>query len=681
LISAAGRALRPVDDDGLRLAPLLLLAVAALALAGYRLSGHAGEPAAASSAGRHSAVEEELLEPGVASRFAGWRWIAVVVAVAALAFGAYRMWFSGGSAQGPPETAPVTRVTIVSMIEAAASVESRESADLSFGTAGRVAGVMVALGDRVTAGQTLAVLESGALDNGVLAAEAQLQLARLRLTQMLNGASSAEIAAAEQAVSSARVTRDKTADDLRRLEDGPDAAELAAARARVTNAAAALAESERVRDRLLDGASDAEVAAAEANVAAAAAALSSAERAADDAAANVSAADAKLHSVRLNYCQHAAARAEVCSSTAVPLAQSLVDLLVADAASTSDTDLAADIAALLNANAACVAAAEAATAAAGAVDVAEANLAAAEDALAALLDGPDAVEIQAAEAAVVAAQDGLDAAQAALADLEAGASLEELALASGAVGAADDAVTAAEAKLADLLDGADPDDVAIQRAQIAAAEIAVASARVQQADARLVAPFDGVVAAVNAHAGEYWTPASPAFVLLTPGALRLTLVIGENDRPYVRAGQQGTVTFEALRNQSFGFTIERVGDAPRIEQGVAIYDAEATLDIGDATVRPVPGISGVAEVLIEEKGGVLAIPTRALRRIGKSYVVDVLVDGAIVEREVEPGISDGQFVEVIAGLREGEQVVIRTAASSAPQALPTRERRLPGDIR
>ncbi len=196
-----------------------------------------------------------------------------------------------------------------------------------------------------------------------------------------------------------------------------------------------------------------------------------------------------------------------------------------------------------------------------------------------------------------------------------------------------------------------------------------------------LAPFRGVVAAVNVHPGEYAAPASPAFVLLTPGALRLNLVIGENDRPYVNRGQQGTIMFDAMANQAYAFVIQNMGDAPKIEQGVATYTAEASLIVPAGAVRPVTGMSGVAEVLITEKTDVLAIPTRALRRIGREQVVDVMANGVVEERAVQAGISDGQYVEVISGLDDGEQVVLRAVTQAASQALPTRERLLPGGVR
>lgn len=627
------------------------------------------------------AQEDELLVPVAGGLRRSWRWAALALVLAALGIAAYRLWFSGAAGPTPIETVAVTRATIRSTIEASGSVESQESASLSFALPGRVKQVSAKLGDNVEAGQALAVLESDEQDGAVLTAAANLNLARLKLTQLVNGASPAEIAVAQQAVSGAQAARDKAADDVRKLEEGASAADLESARAAVTKAEAALAESDDALARLRDGAAPAELSGAEAAVQSAIAGVSSAERVLSDAQARVAAAQGGLLSARTTYCLLASARTEVCSSSTVPLTQSTLDLLLSDSSSTGDATLSGDISALLTANAGYLTASESAATASDAVDVARSNLAASHAKLDNLRSGADDTQIRAADAAVVAARDGLSAARSRLADLQDGASPEERAVVRSALTAADDSLAAAQAKLEDLLDGPDADDVALLNAQIGVAEVAVQRAQVEQARARLLAPFRGVVAAVNVHPGEYAAPVSAAFVLLTPGALRLNLVIGENDRPNVGRGQQGTITFEAMPNQPYPFVIQSIGDAPKIEQGLATYIAEAALTLPAGAVRPVTGMSGVAEVLITERTDVLAIPARALRRIGREQVVDVMANGVVEERAVRAGISDGQYIEVISGLDGGEQVVLRAVAQAAAKALPTRERLLPGGVR
>jgi HlyD family secretion protein len=67
-----------------------------------------------------------------------------------------------------------------------------------------------------------------------------------------------------------------------------------------------------------------------------------------------------------------------------------------------------------------------------------------------------------------------------------------------------------------------------------------------------------------------------------------------------------------------------------------------------------PGTSADVEVILKTLSEVLRIPTNALMQDDQVFVV---VDGEIVERKVETGLRNWDFVEVTSGLQEGAQVV------------------------
>jgi len=85
---------------------------------------------------------------------------------------------------------------------ASGTVEATD-ADLGFQLPGRVATVSVREGDAVTAGTELARLDTGELEAGLAAAEAQLEAARARLVELEAGARPQEVATAEAALRSA----------------------------------------------------------------------------------------------------------------------------------------------------------------------------------------------------------------------------------------------------------------------------------------------------------------------------------------------------------------------------------------------------------------------------------------------------------------------------------------------
>ena len=71
------------------------------------------------------------------------------------------------------------------------------------------------------------------------------------------------------------------------------------------------------------------------------------------------------------------------------------------------------------------------------------------------------------------------------------------------------------------------------------------------------------------------------------------------------------------------------------------------------------GVSGTVELLLEEKEHVLAVPKKALSTInGVSVVYVPGNDGLRTYREVETGIENLSYVEIISGLNEGDEVLL-----------------------
>ena len=84
-------------------------------------------------------------------------------------------------------------------------------------------------------------------------------------------------------------------------------------------------------------------------------------------------------------------------------------------------------------------------------------------------------------------------------------------------------------------------------------------------------------------------------------------------------------------------------------------EIEVAIDDRSLAETLLPGTSADAEVILEARDDVLRVPTSALMREEK---VLVLEGGGLVEREIEVGLRNWQFVEVRSGLDEGERVVV-----------------------
>ena len=77
-------------------------------------------------------------------------------------------------------------------------------------------------------------------------------------------------------------------------------------------------------------------------------------------------------------------------------------------------------------------------------------------------------------------------------------------------------------------------------------------------------------------------------------------------------------------------------------------------------------------ILVDERTDVLLVPSNAITRRGTEAYVQVVNGDATEERAIKTGISDWQFTEVIAGLSEGEQVVVPKNTSATTSTLQPR---------
>ncbi len=582
------------------------------------------------------------------------------------------------------EEIPVTRGTIRQTLSITGTADAEFNSDLIFQSSGKVATVSVKTGDLVKKDDVLATLESDDLQNAVASAQANQRSAQLKLDDLLEGTEAADVATAEQGVAAAQAGLTKAQNDYDTLAQGGTTADLASAQQAVTAAEAQLATATASREKLNNTPSDSDLAAAEAGVAQAESALTAAENQADSAANSLNSAEASLKSSEAAYCAVAGAPvAAFCSVRSAPV--SSADLSVLNTALGDPSSLvAAAAAAAIAANNTYLNAVNAKASADAAVASAEDALEAAEAKLDLAQDGPTSEDIAAADAAVAAAEAGLAAAQEKLALVQSGGTDFQRSTAAAGVQSAESALDAAIAKRNQAYRGADANAIAQARQAVETARLQVEAAQIRLKNAKIIAPFDGTVGGVNIKAGEFFGGAAAAeggaIVLLTPEKLTLTMSVGETDYRTVKVQQGGVAIFDGLPGSVYPFTLTEIGLSPTVTQGVVTYQVKASIVVLPESPQPAPGMNARGQIVTSSQDNVLLIPSRAIRISGTDQVVDVKRDGAIEEQIVTTGATDGENVEVLTGLEEGDIVTVVTLRSNSgktPEAEPT----LPGGVR
>jgi HlyD family secretion protein len=178
----------------------------------------------------------------------------------------------------------------------------------------------------------------------------------------------------------------------------------------------------------------------------------------------------------------------------------------------------------------------------------------------------------------------------------------------------------------------------------------------------LTAPFAGIVARVTGEIGEYTTPSPPgiptppAVDLIDDSCLYVSAPMDEVDAPKLAPGQPARISLDALPGQTFPGTVRRIAPyVTEVEKQARTVDVE--VDFVDAERRPLlVGYSADAEVIIASRADVLRVPTQAIRQDGS---VLVLGENDVLEaRNLETGLANWAFTEVLAGLAAGDRVVV-----------------------
>ncbi|MFQ5993554.1 MAG: efflux RND transporter periplasmic adaptor subunit [Acidiferrobacterales bacterium] len=202
----------------------------------------------------------------------------------------------------------------------------------------------------------------------------------------------------------------------------------------------------------------------------------------------------------------------------------------------------------------------------------------------------------------------------------------------------------------------------------------------------LVAPFDGVVAEVNAKLGEFVTPSPPgiptlpAIDLIGQQCLYVTAPIDEVDAPAVQPGQTTRITLDAFAGRSFDGQVKRV--APYVldrEKQARTVEVEAAFTDPKETKRLLPGYSADLEIVLDTREKVLRVPTEAVLE-GYRVLVYRPQTQRLQERRFEPGLANWKFTEVRSGLEAGDQIVVsveREGVEDGAYVLPEVPKRTP----
>jgi RND family efflux transporter MFP subunit len=194
----------------------------------------------------------------------------------------------------------------------------------------------------------------------------------------------------------------------------------------------------------------------------------------------------------------------------------------------------------------------------------------------------------------------------------------------------------------------------------------VALARQQLADTAVYAAFDGVVQQRIASLGEYLAAGAPVVELVKIDPLRFRAQVPERDAATIRPGQSVQLAVDGAPGEYSG-RITRL--SPTITERTRVLEIEADIP-NDGALRA--GSFARATIVTDTTSASLAIPKEALVTFAGIEKVVLVEKGKTKEKPVTTGRRTGPYVEVLSGVKAGDEVVLNPVNLRPGQAVVTR---------
>jgi len=208
---------------------------------------------------------------------------------------------------------------------------------------------------------------------------------------------------------------------------------------------------------------------------------------------------------------------------------------------------------------------------------------------------------------------------------------------------------------------AGPDDDRIRQVdlQIQQTELSLAQAKENLANVSLIAPFDGVISAVNIQEGAAAPTGLPAVTLLDTSELYIEVNADEIDIGKVAVGQPVSVTLDAHPEATLRGTVERIAATPTNVSGIISYKLRVKLDdTGDLLV--LEGMTVSALIQTGVISDVPRVPKGAVRTdqtSNETYVYRI-INSVPVRTTITTGERSDTYTAIVSGLAEGDTVAL-----------------------
>lgn len=174
-------------------------------------------------------------------------------------------------------------------------------------------------------------------------------------------------------------------------------------------------------------------------------------------------------------------------------------------------------------------------------------------------------------------------------------------------------------------------------------------------DAVITSPVDGVIYAVNIEKGEMASSAQPVVTITSVDKVHVKVDVTEKLIIKLKKGDSINVQIPSIGDEKITGTITLINPVANSQNN--LYTVEIEVDNKDHKIKP--GMFANVQLNTDLKENVILINSEAVTVSNEKQVVYVVENGKAVEKEVETGIDNGDYVEIKSGVTLNDKVIVK----------------------
>jgi len=190
--------------------------------------------------------------------------------------------------------------------------------------------------------------------------------------------------------------------------------------------------------------------------------------------------------------------------------------------------------------------------------------------------------------------------------------------------------------------------------QQAAAKARLEAAQIQLDYTTVISPLTGILTDRLIDVGDRVNVNEVLFEMREFPPLWARIFVPEKALPQLKLGQTANIRVETYPENDFVGRIKMINPAVDASSGTV----KVTIEVNRPGNLLRPGMFGTVSIATESHDDAIVIPKKSIiRERDLNYVYTIQADDTVQRREVEIGFSEDAWVEIIAGLEEGEAIV------------------------